>query len=90
MIEIIVNDAGPTFLCNLKFYVLETNMTNIDRVVRLLLAIVFIALYFTNVIQGFAGMALLVAGSMFFLNNFTGFCLTYWLLGYKSHPQADR
>ena len=62
---------------------MQTNMVNADRIARLLLAIVFIWLYFTNVVSGVWGLVLLITGSLFFLNNFTGFCPVYWILGLK-------
>jgi hypothetical protein len=52
-----------------------------DRILRLLLAILFFVLYFSFHISGGWGIALLALGSLFFLNNFTGFCPVYWFFG---------
>jgi hypothetical protein len=53
------------------------------RIVRLLLALVFSTLYFAGIITGILGIILLIAGIIFFLTSFTGFCPIYWFLGFK-------
>ncbi len=76
-------------LCTTKFQHVKTNMINSDRITRLLLAIVFVALYFTNLVSGVPGLALLITGNIFFLNNFTGFCPVYWMLGFKGSTEQN-
>ena len=90
MIKIIVNQTTVPVICEKeKNELMKTNMVNADRIARLLLAIVFIALYFTNLVSGALGLILLITGSIFFLNNFTGFCPIYWILGFKGANQKE-
>ncbi len=60
---------------------MKKNISNIDRAVRVLIAIVIAALYFTDRITGTPGIILLVAGGVFFATSLAGFCPLYGLLG---------
>ncbi len=55
----------------------ETNMGNTDRIVRVVLALVFAGLYFTNMVPGLLGIILLVLGVVFLLTSFISFCPLY-------------
>lgn len=55
----------------------ETNMGNTDRIVRVVLALVFAGLYFTNMVSGLLGIILLVLGVVFLLTSFISFCPLY-------------
>lgn len=56
------------------------NMGTIDKILRILVAIVIAVLYFTNVITGTLAIILLVVGGVFILTSFIGFCPLYWPL----------
>lgn len=56
-------------------------MGSADRIIRILLAIVFGALYFTGTVTGTAGIILLVLGGVFLLTSFVGFCPLYGIVG---------
>ncbi len=60
---------------------MKTNMGIIDRVVRIVIALVFIGLYFTGVISGTLAIVLLVLAGVFILTSLVGFCPLYWPLG---------
>ena len=60
---------------------MTTNMGKTDRVVRLLLALVFTTLYFTNVIPGTLGIVLIAASVIFLFTSAVSFCPAYTLLG---------
>ena len=60
---------------------MKTNMGIIDRVVRIVIALVFIGLYFTNVITGTLAIVLLVLAGVFILTSLISFCPLYWPLG---------
>ena len=53
------------------------NMGSLDRVIRVLLAIVFIILYFTGVVTGTFGIILLVLAGIFILTSLVSFCPLY-------------
>ena len=60
---------------------MKSNMGTIDKVVRILIALVFIALYFTNVVSGTLGIILLVLAGVFILTSLISFCPLYLPLG---------
>jgi len=60
---------------------MKTNMGIIDRVVRIVIALVFIGLYFANIIAGTLAIVLLVLAGVFTLTSLIGFCPLYWPLG---------
>lgn len=63
---------------------MTTNMGKADRLVRPLLAIAFLALYFTGTVTGIFGIVLLVLAGVFLLTSVVGNCPLYTLLGIKS------
>jgi len=60
---------------------MKTNVGIIDRAVRILIAIVIIVLYFTNVISGTLAIVLLVLAVVFILTGLIRFCPLYLPLG---------
>lgn len=63
---------------------MKKNMGNTDRIIRVLLAIVFAALYFTGTVTGTLGLVLLVLGVVFVLTSVVSFCPLYTLFGMKT------
>lgn len=57
------------------------NMGSADRIIRPLLAVVFIALYFTGTVTGTVGIILLVLAAVFLLTSIVGMCPLYTLFG---------
>lgn len=53
----------------------------IDKVIRILIAVVIIVLYFTHVISGLLGIILLILAGVFILTSFLGFCPLYLPFG---------
>ena len=53
------------------------NMGTVDRVIRILLALVFIYLYTTGAVAGTVGIILVVLGVIFLLTSFISFCPLY-------------
>lgn len=60
---------------------MKRNMANADRVIRILLAMVFAYLYFTGTVTGTLGMVLLVLGGIFILTSLVSSCPLYSLVG---------
>ena len=56
---------------------MKKNMGNIDKVIRILIAIVFVALYLTHVVTGTVGIILLVLAVVFVLTSLVSFCPLY-------------
>jgi fatty acid desaturase len=63
---------------------MKKNMGSVDRVVRILIAIVVTVLYFTGVISGVLGIALLVIAGVFVLTSLVNFCPLYRIFGIKT------
>ena len=60
---------------------MKTNMGIIDRVVRIVVALIFIGLYFANVVTGTLAIVLFVLAGVFTLTALIGFCPFYWPFG---------
>ena len=68
---------------------MKKNMGNIDRIVRIILAVVFAALYFTGVLTGTVGIVVLVLGAVFLATSFISFCPLYTLIGMNTCPKDE-
>lgn len=64
-----------------KHFYMKTNMGNADRVIRVILAIVFAVLYFTGTVTGTWGTVLVVLGGVFLATSVISFCPLYTLVG---------
>ena len=56
---------------------MKPNMGNIDRIVRIVVAVLFAALYFGGIVPGTFGIVLLVLGVVFALTSAVSFCPLY-------------
>lgn len=56
---------------------MKRNMSNADRGIRVIIAAIIAALYFTGTISGTLGIVLLVLGGVFVLTSLIGFCPLY-------------
>lgn len=61
-------------------------MGNMDRGIRVVVALAIVVLYFMNVISGLLGGILLVLAAIFVVTSLVGFCPLYTLLGISTHP----
>ena len=68
---------------------MKKNMENADRIVRLIVAVIILALYFTGVISGTLGIILLVVAIIFVLTSSLGFCPLYWFFGIKPGSKKE-
>ena len=59
----------------------EKNMGSVDKVIRILVAVVFVVLFFTKVITGTLGIVLIVLAAVFVLTSLISFCPIYWPFG---------
>jgi hypothetical protein len=66
---------------------MKKNMGNIDKIVRILIAVVIAALFFTHVITGIFGIILLVLAGVFVLTSLISFCPLYTLVGINTCPK---
>lgn len=66
---------------------MKKNMGNTDRIIRVILAIVFATLYFTQTVTGTFGLVLVVLGAIFLATSFISFCPLYTLVGINTCPK---
>jgi hypothetical protein len=65
---------------------MKKNMGNIDKGIRILIAVVVAVLFFTNVISGVLAYVLLGLSGVFVLTSLLGFCPLYTLVGLSTCP----
>lgn len=59
---------------------MKTNESNLDRIVRVVLGIVLLALYFMGSVSGTLGVIVLIIGVLALLTGAGGFCPLYALV----------
>lgn len=65
---------------------MKKNMGSTDQIVRVLIAVVVAALFFTKVISGVLGIVLLAVAGIFVLTSVVSFCPIYAVFGISSCP----
>ena len=65
---------------------MKKNMGNTDRIIRLIVAVIFGGLYFTNTVSGTFGIVLLALAGVFILTSLVSFCPLYTLIGLNTCP----
>ena len=66
---------------------MKKNMGNIDKIIRILIAIVVIVLYFTHQISGTLAIVGLVISGIFILTSFISFCPLYLPFGISTRKK---
>lgn len=66
---------------------MKTNMGTLDRILRVVVAVVIAILYFTGTISGTLGIVLLALGGIFFLTSVISFCPLYLPFGISTCPK---
>ncbi len=65
---------------------MKKNVGNMDKGIRIVLAIIFGALYFTGTVTGTMGLVLVILGGVFVLTSLVGFCPIYSIVGLNTCP----
>lgn len=65
------------------------NIGSADKMIRLIIAAIVIALYFTGTVTGTLGIVLLVVAGVLVLTSFVSFCPLYAMLGINSCPMKN-
>jgi hypothetical protein len=60
---------------------MKKNMGSADKIIRILIAIVFAVLYWQGIVSGTLGIVLLVLALIFVLTSFVSFCPLYLPFG---------
>ena len=66
---------------------MKQNVGNTDRIVRFVLAAIFVALYFTGVVSGTLGLVLLVLAVVFAVTAAINFCPIWFLFKFSTKGQ---
>lgn len=65
---------------------MKKNMGNVDRIIRVILAVIFGVLYFTGTVTGTLGLVLVILGAVFVLTSLVSFCPLYAIVGLNTCP----
>jgi hypothetical protein len=65
---------------------MKKNMGNIDRIVRILIAVVAAYLFLGGVVTGTVGIILMLIAAIFLLTSLVSFCPLYTVLGISTCP----
>ncbi len=66
---------------------MKKNVGTIDKVIRILIAVVVVVLYFTNVISGTLAVILLALSAVFVLTSLLSFCPIWLALGLNTRKK---
>ena len=64
---------------------MKRNLSDLDRVLRVIVAAIFAYLYFAGIITGGFGIGLLVLGAIFLLTSIFAFCPLYRAFRFSTH-----
>lgn len=68
---------------------MKKNMGSVDKIIRIVVAILFAVLYFTGVVPGTLGIILMVLAIVFVLTSFISFCPLYLPLGINTCKKKE-
>ena len=66
---------------------MKKNMGTIDKVIRILVAVIVVVLYFTHVISGVLAIILLALSAIFVVTSLLSFCPLYLPLGLSTRKK---
>jgi len=69
---------------------MKKNMGTADRIIRVMVAVIILILYLTNVISGTLCLILLVIAAIFTLTSIVSFCPLYTLFGISTCRNKKR
>jgi len=68
---------------------MKKNMGGMDRIIRVIFAIVVAGLYFTGTITGVLATVLIVLAAVFLVTSLINFCPLYIILGINTGKKED-
>ena len=78
------------FVHHQKFNRMKANMGSTDKILRIIVAIVFGVVYFTGTVTGTLGIILLVLGGVFVATSFISFCPLYLPFGINTRGKSEK
>jgi len=73
-----------------KSTTMKKNMGTTDKIIRVIIALVIAALFFTKVITGTLGIVLLVLGGIFLATSMISFCPLYLPFGINTCKKSNQ
>lgn len=65
---------------------MNRNMSSTDRIIRIIISVIMVTLYFTNIVGGTVGIIFLVLAGVFTLTSIISFCPLYAIFGISTCP----
>lgn len=69
---------------------MKPNMGNVDKAIRILVAVIIVALYFTEQLSGTTAIVLLIFAGVFILTSFMSFCPLYLPFGISTRKNKQQ
>jgi len=69
---------------------MKKNMGSVDKIVRFIIAALFVILYISGVVTGTIGIILLVLAAVFVLTSLVSFCPLYTLIGMNTNKDTEK
>jgi hypothetical protein len=66
---------------------MKKNMGAIDKIIRILIAVVIAILFFTNIVSGTLGIVLMILAAIFVITSFVSFCPLYLPFGLSTNKK---
>lgn len=66
---------------------MKRNMSDLDRLIRVILAAVFVYLYFSGIVSGALGVVLLVLAAVFAVTAVLAFCPLYVIFKFSTYKK---
>jgi hypothetical protein len=68
---------------------MKKNMGTVDKVIRVLVAVIILVLYFTHVVSGTLAVILLIIAGVFVVTSLLGFCPLYLPFGLSTRKKEE-
>ena len=68
---------------------MKKNVGSIDKIIRYILAVLFVVLYFTHVVNGTLGIILLILAVVFVATALMGFCPIWWAVKVNTGKKTE-
>ena len=75
---------------SLKHIIMKKNMGTTDRIVRTIIALVAVYLYYTGAVSASLGIVLIAVAAIFLLTSLVSFCPLYTIFGLKKPVQQPK
>jgi hypothetical protein len=67
---------------------MKTNESGLDRVIRVIVGVALLALYFMHIVVGGLGIVAVIIGAILLITGAVGFCPLYSLLKIQTNKKA--